>query len=134
MTPMLTLPLAAASLALAVGMSSPAVSQQPPPQGGAAQQQSAPPAAGGEQIRITEEKLQTYASAKQQLEEINRQWAERIQGSENAEAATEMRQQAQDEMINAVREEGLRVAEFNAIFEMEQRDPQIRAAIAEMSQ
>lgn len=117
MTRMFTLSLASASLALALSLTVPAAAQE------------VPPAEMGQQVELTPEKLEAYANAKQQLQVIDQEWAERVRGSDDPQAAAEMHQQVQAEMVEAVRAEGLEVAEFNQIFTLEQSDPEIRSQI-----
>lgn len=117
MTRMFTLSLASATVAVALSLSVPAAAQD------------VPPAEMGQQVEVTPEKLEAYANAKQQLQVIDREWAERVRASDDPQAAAEMHQQVQAEMVEAVRAEGLEVAEFNQIFTLEQSDPEIRSQI-----
>lgn len=125
MTSKLSITAAASSLALALAFAAPAAAQGAPqgaPQGAAPPQAQAAPAIGPEH-------LEAYANAKQEVMQINEKWSQQAAEAEDPNAIPEMRQQAEAEMVEAVRAEGLEVGEFNQIFELEQRDPAMRAEI-----
>jgi type IV secretory pathway VirB4 component len=109
---------AVAATALAAGLALPAFAQADSevPQ---ATQPAAP----------TEEELQSYAAAAQQIQQIVEEWQPQIANAATPEEANQLGQQAQVEMVMAVEAEGLSVDDYNRITQLAQADPDLQARI-----
>lgn len=103
------------------------VAAQPP------QQQSgeyAPPNPAQQQDRaqqppVSDEKLQQYADAMDEIRSVQQEYSEAIQEAENMEDAQTLRADAQEEMRGAVQKTGLSVSEYNMISQRLQSDPSL---------
>ena len=82
-----------------------------------------PPA--GAQESYSEEDLQAFARASLQIEEIQQEWQPRVADASSKSEADELRQQAMDQMVRAVRDEGLGVETYNGIYQVVQADPEV---------
>lgn len=87
------------------------------------------PQPGQAQVSVTDQKIASYASAAIEVENLRGAWSKRIVAAESESEQAELRQQANDEMVNAVKEEGLSVEEYNSITEAAQQDPDLRSQI-----
>ena len=112
-------PFALALAAMAVGLIAvqPAASQDAVPQ-----QQTAP-------ADYSENQLESFAAAAQRVQELNGKWVPQIAEAQNESESEQMRQQALQEMEQAVRDEGLTVQEYNGIYDAAQRDPEVMQKI-----
>lgn len=97
---------AATAIALTVAVPAAAQTQQQPAQ-------------------VTEEDLQSYAAAVVEVQRISEKWLPRIEAAPSDDHKAVLQQQAQDKMIEAVRDEGMTVEEYNEISRMAQADPQL---------
>lgn len=125
------LPLSA--LFLAAGLSGAALAQQnaagqqPPPQA----PQTAQPALG-EASDISDNEVQQFADAQQKVEEIKGEYRTKVQeNSDQPEQAMEMQREAQQEMVQAVKDSGLEVRKYNQIAQLAQYDSGLRERIEE---
>jgi hypothetical protein len=89
------------------------------------------PQPGQAQVSVTDQKIASYASAAVEVESLRSEWTKRIVAAESESAQAELREQANGEMVNAVKEEGLSVEEYNAITEAAKQDPELRSRISE---
>ena len=80
---------------------------------------------------VTQEELQSFAAATEQVESIGVAWQARIDAAESQEQASQMGAQAQTEMIAAVEAEGLTVEQYNQIFLLAQANPDIQNQVME---
>lgn len=83
------------------------------------------------QTEFGDQQLQQYAEAVTQIRELNVEWQQRIQKTEDPGEAQEMRQAANEEMIGAIRDEGLTLEEYNQITTAATNDPELRNQIAQ---
>lgn len=113
-------PFALALAAMAAGLIAvqPAAAQDAVPQ----QQQTAP-------ADYSEEQLESFAAAAQRVQELNGKWVPQIAEAQDESESAQMRQQALQEMEQAVRDEGLTVQEYNGIYDAAQRDPEVMQKI-----
>lgn len=92
----------------------------------AAQSQgAAPPApAQGQQAMqpVTDEQLVKFIDAAADVQNVQANYAERVQKADDQAKAQELRQEAQNKMIGAVEESGLTVQQFNRIGQRLQTD------------
>lgn len=91
--------------------------------------QGTPPANPRASTEITEEKLKAFASASLSVRALNEKWQPRIAGATNDEAIQRLREEAMDEMVNAVEDEGLSAIEYNEIAEAARTDPEIAETV-----
>ena len=130
------LPLALAMAAL-FGLSGAAIAQQGQPPTG---QEGAPPAGqpGMDQqqpgAQIDPDTLDRFVDAFVEVQHIREDFAERLQGVENEADAQAMQQEAQEEMIGAVEDNGLTVEEYNQVAMALQQDPAMMQQVQQMAQ
>lgn len=114
----LTIAAAAAVLGAAVAVApfagTPAQAQQ--------QQQQAAPSFSDEQLR-------SYAEAALKVHEIGTEYHPQIERAQSDQDADQLRAAANEAMIEAVRDQGLTVEEYNQIFTASQTDPEVRSAV-----
>ncbi len=120
MPSLFTTTLAAALLAL--GLAGPTAAQDQAPQ-------AAPQAED-----ITDQQLDQFAEAALAVNQIGRKYASELQAAEDEAAAQEIRAQAQEEMMQAVQDEGLSVEQYNAIYAAAENDQEINSAIQALLQ
>ncbi len=125
--------LSLSALFLAAGLSGAALAQQnaagqqPPPQA----PQTAQPALG-EASDISDNEVQQFADAQQKVEEIKGEYRTKVQeNSDQPEQAMEMQREAQQEMVQAVKDSGLEVRKYNQIAQLAQYDSGLRERIEE---
>jgi predicted membrane protein len=92
-------------------------------------QQQQPP-----QVEVTEADLEQFAEAQVAISEIQQDFAGRLQGVDDPEAAHELQIQANQEMTEAVEEVGLDVESFNNIAMAIQNDPELQQRLTAMLQ
>jgi len=97
-----------------------------------AQQQQAAPPQQAESIDVSEQQLQSFAEAQSAIMDIQNDFTQRMQNAENPEAANQLRQQANEEMVAAVESAGLEVDTFNSIAMAIQNDPELQQKLQEM--
>jgi hypothetical protein len=112
----------AAAALLALGLAAPA----------AAQQQQQPQVTPAE--NISDQELDQFAEAALAVNQIGRKYASELQAAEDDAAAQDIRAQAQEEMVQAVEDEGLSVEQYNAIYAAAEEDQEVNAAIQALLQ
>lgn len=114
-----------AALALIV---SPAIAQaQDGYQGNAAN-----PTGQQQQMNFDQATLQQFASAATQLSQIHNEFAEKLEGVQDQEKAMDMQRQANEQMVQAVENEGISVEKYNAIANQMNQDPELRQQVQQM--
>lgn len=81
---------------------------------------------------ITDEQLEQFAEALDDIERINDDFVTQLEQAESQEQAQELQISAQSEMVEAVEDSGLTVEEYNAIAYRMQNDPEIQARIEDI--
>ncbi len=115
------LPIYAAAFALALGMAwAPAQAQQAP------QQQ--------QQMNFSDDDLRSYALAALQVRDISRDFQPRLEEAETPEEQNTVREEAMEEMVSAVQEQGLSVQDYNTIYQAAQSDQQIAEKVSQYMQ
>lgn len=69
--------------------------------------------------------IESFTAALLDVQEIGQEWTQRMQQAESEEEIQGMREQAQNEMINAIETHGLTVDEYNEIATAAQNDPEL---------
>lgn len=86
------------------------------------QQQPAP-------TQYSDEQLASFAAAAERVQALNSKWIPQIAEAQNESEGAQLREQALQEMEQAVRDEGLTVEEYNGIYDAAQRDPAVMQQI-----
>ncbi|WP_027966256.1 DUF4168 domain-containing protein [Halomonas halocynthiae] len=102
-------------------------------------QQDTATADGGAQAEVqassfSDQQLMKFADASKEIAMLNQEYAGRLQSAEGDEAQQQVRQEANDKMIQAVETQGLSVETFNAVGEAIQNDPELLQKVQEMAQ
>jgi len=116
----LTIALALLGLAMAGG---PAVAQ--------AQTGDTPTVSADE---VDEETLRSVAAAAVRIDEISQNWTGRLQEAEDEAEMAEIRERAQQEMVEAVRAEGISVEEYNVVLASAESDEELNAELQQFYQ
>ena len=117
----LTLP-AAALLAFALAAPLPALAQM---------EDGQPPLSAE---HLSETQLEAFVAAANRVGEITDQLQMQAQGVEDEAELVQLQEQANQQMLAAVEDEGLTVEEYNTIFQVAQVDPELNARLVEMMQ
>lgn len=83
------------------------------------------------QPQISEEKVDQFVTAYVEVQKINREYSEQLQATEVPEKATELQQEAQTKMQEAVTDSGLTIPEYQQIASRAGQDQDLRARIQE---
>lgn len=114
---------------LATGLMAATAHAQQDPAAEAEQPQAQAPAQD-----FSDDQLQMFADASQEIAMISQEYTGRLQDAEGEEAQMEVRKEANDKMIEVVEESGLDVDTFNAIGQAIQQDPEMMQRVQEMAQ
>lgn len=106
-------------------MSAPAMAQETDAQ--TQQPQAAAPATD-----FSDQQLQQFADASQEIAMISQKYTEQLQSAEDEAAQQEVRKEANDKMVEAVENSGLEVDTFNAIGQAIQQDPEMMQRVQGM--
>ena len=82
---------------------------------------------------FSDEQLQQFADASQEIAVISQEYAQRLQEAEDENAQEEVRAEANDRMIEVVEDSGLDVDTFNAMGQAIQQDPEMMQRVQEMA-
>ena len=93
------------------------------------QQQAAP-----ETIEVSDQQLQQFAEAQEDLAGIQQEFSARLQEVEDPEKARDIQREANQEMTTAVEDAGLNVQSFNQIAMAIQNDPELQQQLTSMLQ
>lgn len=83
-------------------------------------------------VDVSDKKLESFVEAREEVAQISRQWEDRLNNADSQEKLNSLQQQAQEEMVAAVRDKGLSVDEYNMIVDVSQTDPDLRKRVNEM--
>lgn len=114
---------------LTAGMMSMTAHAQEDPAGSAEQPQAQAPAQD-----FSDDQLQQFADASQEIATISQEYTERLNSAEDEEAQQEVRMEANDRMVEVVEDSGLDVDTFNAIGQAIQQDPEMMQRVQEMAE
>ena len=103
--------------------------QQDPAQDPAAQPQAQAPAQD-----FSDDQLQQFADASQEIAVISQEYTERLHAAEDEQAQQEVRMEANDRMVEVVEENGLDVDTFNAVGHAIQQDPELMQRVQQMAE
>ncbi|MGQ4878843.1 DUF4168 domain-containing protein [Billgrantia sp. LNSP4103-1] len=103
--------------------------QQDPAQDPAGQPQAQAPAQD-----FSDDQLQQFADASQEIAVISQEYTERLHAAEDEQTQQEVRMEANDKMVEVVEDNGLDVDTFNAIGHAIQQDPELMQRVQEMAE
>lgn len=111
-----------AAFALLAGTAAaPALAQQDEP---SSSQQESPA-----QTDFSQNELESFAKASLEVDRLNKKWVDQIAKAESEEKGQQMRNQAVEEMSQAIRDEGLTVETYNNIFAVAENNPEVASRI-----
>lgn len=84
-------------------------------------------------MEFSDEQLQQFADASQEIAVISQEYTERLHAAEDEAAQQEVRMEANDKMVEVVEESGLDVETFNAIGQAIQQDPELMQRVQQMA-
>lgn len=88
--------------------------------------------AQSQQGTVSEQEIRTYAAAVTEVRELSAEWQQRIQqDAKSDQDLQQMRRQANQEMVQAIRDEGLSVEDYNRITQISAENPEISKKIAD---
>ena len=114
---------------LSAGLMSVTAHAQQDPAAAPEQPQAAAPA-----MDFSDQQLQQFAEASEEIVVISEEYTERLQGADDEASQQEVRMEANEKMVDAVEESGLDVDTFNAIGQAIQQDPELMQRVQEMAQ
>lgn len=83
------------------------------------------------QTQVSEEKVDKFVTAYVEVQKINKEYSEQLQGAEQPEKATELQQEAQTRMQKAVTDTGLTIPEYQQIASLAGQNEELRSRIEE---
>lgn len=101
-------------------------------QGAATTQQGAPGQMGGQTAQISDNDLEKFASAESKVTEIREEFSEKLAEAESQEKAQSLQMEAQEKMVEAVRDEGMEIPKYNEIATRLQSDPELQQRVSSM--
>lgn len=122
--------LAASAAVIALGVTAAQAQTQQPTPAAASGNQAAPQAASD----ITDEQVNSFALAMNQVSSLNQKYSAQIQGASDDTARAELQQKAASEMSQAVQQAGITPEEYNQIAQAAQGDAELRARIGQAMQ
>lgn len=129
---MLKGPLLLSSLALAIGSGAAASTTQDNRDDAASEALQLAQSTQQESVEFTDEKIEAFVQAREQVVEISKKWEDRLSNAESQEELRSLQQESQEEMVEAVRDEGISVNEYNLIVDATQTDEGLRKRVNEM--
>ncbi|WP_416138374.1 DUF4168 domain-containing protein [Halomonas sp. HK25] len=114
---------------LSAGLMSATAHAQQDPAAAPEQPQASAPA-----MDISDQQLQQFADASEEIVVISQEYTERLQAAEDEPAQQEVQMEANDKMVEAVEDSGLDVDTFNAIGQAVQQDPELMQRVQDMVQ
>ena len=78
---------------------------------------------------FSDQELQQFAEAATDIQEISAQWEPRLQQAETQEEIEQVRQAANEEMVEAIEDNGLSVEKYSEIYMSAQSDPELNERV-----
>lgn len=104
--------------ALALGTAAPAVAAEHGGSSGSAQE-----------AQVSEQKLEQFVAAYAEIQAIRAEYMPKLQQAEDEEEQARLQKQGQEEMVNAVRDEGLDVSEYQRIGQKINSDQELQSRV-----
>jgi len=89
------------------------------------------PAPQTEAIDVSQSEVESFVDAYMAVQGINQEYTEKLQAVEDPEEATELQQEAQTKMQEAVTDSGLSISEYQQIANQAGQDEELRGQIEE---
>ncbi|GAB2782360.1 hypothetical protein GCM10027040_05560 [Halomonas shantousis] len=83
---------------------------------------------------FSDEQLQQFADVSQEIARISQEYTGQLQDAQDEASQQQIRQEANDEMVQAVQDSGMSIEEFNNIGQAIQQDPQLMQRVQKMAQ
>ncbi|RDB43573.1 DUF4168 domain-containing protein [Halomonas sp. DQ26W] len=83
---------------------------------------------------FSDDQLQQFADASQDIAVISQEYTERLHAAEDEQTQQEVRMEANDMMVEVVEDSGLDVDTFNAIGHAIQQDPELMQRVQQMAE
>ena len=80
---------------------------------------------------VSEDDVDSFVEAYMSVQEINQDYTQRLQDVEDSDQATQLQQEAQTKMQDAISESGLSIAEYQQIANQAGQDDELRSQIEE---
>lgn len=97
-----------------------------------AQQQQ--PAQDQPQASFEDETLAAFAAAASQISQIREVYTQRLENAENSDQANQLQREAQEKMVQAIRDEGIDVNTYNAVSQAMQQNGELRRKVQRLIQ
>lgn len=81
--------------------------------------------------QFSDEDVKAFVAARDSVIEISQEWEERIQNAESQEEMNSLQQASQEEMVKAIRSEGLNVNDYNMMVDAARSNPDLQQRINE---
>ncbi|MFC4238214.1 DUF4168 domain-containing protein [Thalassospira xianhensis] len=94
-----------------------------------AQAQGTQPEQAAPAVSYSDSQLQGYAAVAVEVRDLNDKWQKRAQESTDPAKVQKIRQQASAEMVQAIRDEGLSIKEYNEITQAALQNPELSERI-----
>lgn len=82
--------------------------------------------------QFSDEDVKAFVAARDSVIEISQEWEERIQNAESQEEMNSLQQASQEEMVKAIRSEGLSVNDYNMMVDAARSNPDLQQRINEL--
>ncbi|MEX2367419.1 MAG: DUF4168 domain-containing protein [Pseudohongiellaceae bacterium] len=112
---------------LMLGMGATVATAQP-----AGEPPAAPPQQSAGQNDFSDADLQDFADVQNVLQEIRTDYSARLEGTDDPQAAAELQQEATEQMMGALEDQGIEVDTYNAIAVALQSDQALRERFEEI--
>lgn len=83
---------------------------------------------------FSDQQLQNFASASQEIAGISQNYTQQLQDAEGSDQQQSIREEANQRMVEAVQDSGLEVEQFNRIGQAVQNDPEMMQRVQQMAQ
>ncbi|MDQ2076592.1 DUF4168 domain-containing protein [Marinimicrobium sp. ABcell2] len=93
--------------------------------------QQQPPGGQPQAMDVSDEDVNNFVDAYISVQEINQEYTQRLQDVDDPEQATELQQEAQNKMQEAISDAGLSISEYQQIANQAGQDEQLRNQIEE---
>ncbi|MEX1032251.1 MAG: DUF4168 domain-containing protein [Cellvibrionaceae bacterium] len=104
--------------------------------GAHAQQQPAPPPEPGFDSTpsepVDDQTVEQFAAAYSSVQSIQEEFTERLQEADDREQAQSLQQEAQQQMLSTVEENGLSVQQYNEMIARMDQDPELRQRVFDL--
>lgn len=86
------------------------------------------------QASFSDEQLESFAAAVVEVRNVNQEWQQRIQQTQDPQQERQLREEATQKMAEAIEDEGLTVQEYNQITQAARQNPEVYDKVTEYIQ